>query len=298
MNKVIIIAGPTGVGKTKLSISIAKALHTKIINGDAFQVYKYMDILTAKIKEEEKSGITDYMFDILEPTEEFSVAEYQKQVRTLVDTLNDDDIIPIIVGGSGLYLDSVIYDYQFLEATERKNDSMYDEYSNEELHEMLEKLNPAAAQKIHMNNRKRVIRAIELSKTTGTINSFNNKLVYDALVFFLEDERESLYEIINKRVDEMVANGLLEEVKFLNDHFALSKTAKGAIGLKELLPYLNNEINLDEAIDNIKKNTRHFAKRQFTWYRNKDNVIHIKINRHNFDETVNQVLDIIKNKWK
>lgn len=298
MNKVIIIAGPTGVGKTKLSISIAKALHTKIINGDAFQVYKYMDILTAKIKEEEKSGITHYMFDILEPTEEFSVAEYQKQVRTLVDTLNDEGIIPIIVGGSGLYLDSVIYDYQFLEATERKNDSMYDEYSNEELHEMLEKLNPAAAQKIHMNNRKRVIRAIELSKTTGTINSFNNKLVYDALVFFLEDERESLYEIINKRVDEMVANGLLEEVKFLNDHFALSKTAKGAIGLKELLPYLNNEINLDEAIDNIKKNTRHFAKRQFTWYRNKDNVIHIKINRHNFDETVNQVLDIIKNKWK
>lgn len=298
MNKVIIIAGPTGVGKTKLSISIAKALHTKIINGDAFQVYKYMDILTAKIKEEEKSGITHYMFDILEPTEEFSVAEYQKQVRTLVDTLNDEGIIPIIVGGSGLYLDSVIYDYQFLEATERKNDSMYDEYSNEELHEMLEKLNPAAALKIHMNNRKRVIRAIELSKTTGTINSFNNKLVYDALVFFLEDERESLYEIINKRVDEMVANGLLEEVKFLNDHFALSKTAKGAIGLKELLPYLNNEINLDEAIDNIKKNTRHFAKRQFTWYRNKDNVIHIKINRHNFDETVNQVLDIIKNKWK
>lgn len=298
MNKVIIIAGPTGVGKTKLSISIAKALHTKIINGDAFQVYKYMDILTAKIKEEEKSGITHYMFDILEPTEEFSVAEYQKQVRTLVDTLNDEGIIPIIVGGSGLYLDSVIYDYQFLEATERKNDSMYDEYSNEELHEMLEKLNPAAAQKIHMNNRKRVIRAIELSKTTGTINSFNNKLVYDALVFFLEDERESLYEIINKRVDEMVANGLLEEVKFLNYHFALSKTAKGAIGLKELLPYLNNEINLDEAIDNIKKNTRHFAKRQFTWYRNKDNVIHIKINRHNFDETVNQVLDIIKNKWK
>lgn len=298
MNKVIIIAGPTGVGKTKLSISIAKALHTKIINGDAFQVYKHMDILTAKIKEEEKLGITHYMFDILEPTEEFSVAEYQKQVRTLVDTLNDEGIIPIIVGGSGLYLDSVIYDYQFLEATERKNDSMYDEYSNEELHEMLEKLNPAAAQKIHMNNRKRVIRAIELSKTTGTINSFNNKLVYDALVFFLEDERESLYEIINKRVDEMVANGLLEEVKFLNDHFALSKTAKGAIGLKELLPYLNNEINLDEAIDNIKKNTRHFAKRQFTWYRNKDNVIHIKINRHNFDETVNQVLDIIKNKWK
>ncbi|MCI6508317.1 MAG: tRNA (adenosine(37)-N6)-dimethylallyltransferase MiaA [Bacilli bacterium] len=298
MNKVIIIAGPTGVGKTKLSISIAKALHTKIINGDAFQVYKYMDILTAKIKEEEKSGITHYMFDILEPTEEFSVAEYQKQVRTLVDTLNDEGIIPIIVGGSGLYLDSVIYDYQFPETSSRERDSMYDEYSNEELHEMLEKLNPAAAQKIHMNNRKRVIRAIELSKTTGTINSFNNKLVYDALVFFLEDERESLYEIINKRVDEMVANGLLEEVKFLNDHFALSKTAKGAIGLKELLPYLNNETSLDEAIDNIKKNTRHFAKRQFTWYRNKDNVIHIKINRHNFDETVNQVLDIIKNKWK
>lgn len=298
MNKVIIIAGPTGVGKTKLSISIAKALHTKIINGDAFQVYKHMDILTAKIKEEEKSGITHYMFDILEPTEEFSVAEYQKQVRTLVDSLNDEGIIPIIVGGSGLYLDSVIYDYQFPKTSSRESDSMYDEYSNEELHEMLEKLNPEAALKIHMNNRKRVIRAIELSKTTGTINSFNNKLVYDALVFFLEDERENLYEIINKRVDEMIDNGLLEEIKFLNDHFTLSKTAKGAIGLKELLPYLNNESSLDEAIDNIKKNTRHFAKRQFTWYRNKDNVIHIKINRHNFDETVNQVLDIIKNKWK
>lgn len=298
MNKVIIIAGPTGVGKTKLSISIAKALHTKIINGDAFQVYKHMDILTAKIKEEEKLGITHYMFDILEPTEEFSVAEYQIQVRTLVDTLNDAGIIPIIVGGSGLYLDSVIYNYQFPETSSRERDSMYDEYSNQELHEILEKLNPEAALKIHMNNRKRVIRAIELSKTTGTINSFNNKLVYDALVFFLEDERENLYEIINKRVDEMIDNGLLEEVKFLNDHFTLSKTAKGAIGLKELLPYLNNETSLDEAIENIKKNTRHFAKRQFTWYRNKDNVIHIKINRHNFDETVNQVLDIIKNKWK
>ena len=257
-----------------------------------------MDILTAKIKEKEKSGIPHYMFDILEPTEEFSVAEYQKQVRTLVDTLNDEGIIPIIVGGSGLYLDSVIYDYQFPKTSSRESDSMYDEYSNEELHEILEKLNPDTALKIHMNNRKRVIRAIELSKTTGTINSFNNKLVYDALVFFLEDERENLYEIINKRVDEMIDNGLLEEVKFLNDHFTLSKTAKGAIGLKELLPYLNNETNLDEAIDNIKKNTRHFAKRQFTWYRNKDNVIHIKINRHNFDETVNQVLDIIKNKWK
>ncbi len=298
MNRVIIIAGPTGVGKTKLSVKLAEKLHTKIINGDAFQVYKHMNILTAKIKEEEKKGITHYMFDILEPSKEFSVAEYQKKVRTLVDTLNTKGIIPIIVGGSGLYLDSVIYDYQFPEDSSREDESMYDEYSNEELHKMLENLNPEAALKIHMNNRKRVIRAIELSKTTGTVNSFNNKLVYDALVFFLEDERESLYETINKRVDEMVQNGLVEEVKYLNDHFTLSKTAKGAIGLKELLPYLNNEITLDEAIDNIKKNTRHFAKRQFTWYRNKDNVIHIKINRQNFDETINEVYEIVKNKWK
>ena len=294
MDKVLIITGPTGVGKTKLSIEIAKKFNTEIINGDAYQVYRGMDILTAKIKEEEKQNIPHHLFDILDPTEEYSVATYQTNVRNLIAEFTKQNKLPLIVGGSGLYLDSVIYDYNF--SSEKRNnetEEFYKNYSNQELHDELKKLDITASEKIHMNNRKRVLRAIELAKSGNIINEFNNKLLYDVKIIYLDDDRDVLYDVINKRVDIMVSEGLIDEVTRLSK-MNLSITATGAIGYKELLPYLRNEVTLEEALDEVKKNSRHLAKRQGTWFRRKDNIDFIKIDRSNFNNTINQVTNIIK----
>lgn len=294
MDKVLIITGPTGVGKTKLSIEIAKKFNTEIINGDAYQVYRGMDILTAKIKEEEKQNIPHHLFDILDPTEEYSVATYQTNVRNLIGEFTKQNKLPLIVGGSGLYLDSVIYDYNF--SSEKRNnetEEFYKNYSNQELHDELKKLDITASKKIHMNNRKRVLRAIELAKSGNIINEFNNKLLYDVKIIYLDDDRDVLYDVINKRVDIMVSEGLIDEVTRLSK-MNLSITATGAIGYKELLPYLRNEVTLEEALDEVKKNSRHLAKRQGTWFRRKDNIDFIKIDRSNFNNTINKVTNIIK----
>lgn len=294
MDKVLIITGPTGVGKTKLSIEIAKKFNTEIINGDAYQVYRGMDILTAKIKEEEKQNIPHHLFDILDPTEEYSVATYQTNVRNLIGEFTKQNKLPLIVGGSGLYLDSVIYDYNF--SSEKRNnetEEFYKNYSNQELHDELKKLDITASKKIHMNNRKRVLRAIELAKSGNIINEFNNKLLYDVKIIYLDDDRDVLYDVINKRVDIMVSEGLIDEVTRLSK-MNLSITATGAIGYKELLPYIRNEVTLEEALDEVKKNSRHLAKRQGTWFRRKDNIDFIKIDRSNFNNTINQVTNIIK----
>ena len=296
MKKVLIITGPTGTGKTKLSISIAKKFNTEIINGDAYQVYRGMDILTAKIKPEEKQNIKHHLFDIVDPSEEYSVASYQQNVRQLIDEFIEQNKLPLIVGGSGLYLDSVIYDYNFSSEKRDSNiEEKYRDYSNEKLHLILQSLDKEASEKIHMNNRKRVLRAIELAKSGNIINEFNNKLIYDALIIYLDDDRATLYEVLNNRVDQMVEEGLIEEVKTLYNQ-NLSITSSGAIGYKELIPYLDNQISLDEAIDEIKKNTRHLAKRQGTWFRRKENINFIKIDRNDFNNTINQAIDIIS-KW-
>lgn len=296
MQKVLIITGPTGTGKTKLSVEVAKRFKTEIINGDALQVYRGMDILTAKIKEEEKCGIKHHMFDILDPSETFSIADYQKLVRDYISDFSNNNMLPLIVGGSGLYIDSVIYDYQF--SAEKRNEEELDKYSdlsNEELHNILKELNLDASNKIHMNNRKRVLRAIELAKSNNIVLEFNNKLMYDALVIYLSEDREKLYNAINNRVDKMMDEGLLDEVINLSKK-DINITAAGAIGYKEFLPYLNGTISLEDAIDKVKQNTRHLAKRQATWFRNKDNIQVVKINRENFNETIDYVIDII-NKW-
>lgn len=296
MQKVLIITGPTGTGKTKLSVEVAKRFKTEIINGDALQVYRGMDILTAKIKEEEKCGIKHHMFDILDPSETFSIADYQKLVRDYINDFSNNNMLPLIVGGSGLYIDSVIYDYQF--SAEKRNEEELDKYSdlsNEELHNILKELNLDASNKIHMNNRKRVLRAIELAKSNNIVLEFNNKLMYDALVIYLSEDREKLYNAINNRVDKMMDEGLLDEVINLSKK-DINITAAGAIGYKEFLPYLNGTISLEDAIDKVKQNTRHLAKRQATWFRNKDNIQVVKINRENFNETIDYVIDII-NKW-
>lgn len=295
MQKVIVITGPTGVGKTKMSIELAKALNTEIINGDAYQIYKYMNIGTAKPTEEEKQGITHHLMDFLDPSESFSICDYQKLVRDKIKEFHNKKMIPIITGGSGLYIDSVLYDYRFTEdARNLEDEEKYDNLSNEELHDILKNLDSEAANKIHPNNRKRVLRAIELAES-GISNEDRNQKhhkMYDFLLIFLNDEREVLYERINNRVDEMVDTGLLEEVKSLYPG-KLSNQAMKAIGYQEIIEYLDGKLSLEESINLIKQHSRNYAKRQMTWYRNRDNVQEVFININNLEETKNKLINIV-----
>lgn len=294
MDKVIVITGPTGVGKTKISIEIARRLNSEIINGDAYQIYQRMNIGTAKPTQEELSMVKHHFFDFLDPLDEFSVSDYQKEIRSLIESFKQKDMIPLIVGGTGLYIDSVIRNYQFL-APKRNDDNKYDNLTNDELHEILQKLDFEASLQIHKNNRKRVIRAIELASTQEIeTRTLKNEFVYDALVIFLNDDREVLYNRINTRVDKMVKDGLVQEVKsFYPD--GLGKTAKAAIGYKELYEYFDGLITLDEAIEKIKQNSRHYAKRQMTWYRNKENTKIINVDINNLNKTIDEIMQLIMN---
>ena len=294
MNKVIIITGPTAVGKTKCSLAVAQKLGTDIINGDAYQIYKRMDIGTAKPTKEELATVKHHMMDFLDPLKPFSAADYQREVRGLIKKMTDENKIPLIVGGTGFYLESVIRNYEF--TAPRRNEeflSKFDNYTNEELHNYLEQINPEAAKNVHMNNRKRVLRQREISVAPKHNSNKKSELLYDALVIFLNDDRETLYNRINSRVDEMIKDGLVEEAKsFYPDGLGL--TSKAAIGYKELFEYFDGKVSLEEAIENIKLNSRHYAKRQMTWFRNKDNVTNVMIDANNFDSTIKTVLEIIE----
>lgn len=294
MKKVIVITGPTAVGKTKLSIEIAKRLQTDIINGDAYQIYQKMNIGTAKPTDDEKQGVTHHYMDFLDSSKTYSIAEFQKGVRECIDDLTSKNKVPLIVGGSGLYIDSVIKNYQFLEEKRSNEQSKYDSLTNEELHQVLANLDPDKASEIHPSNRKRVLRAIELisSNVDNTSRSKKNELVYDALIIFLNDNRESLYDRINKRVDKMLADGLIEEVKNIGIN-NYSMTSKVAIGYKEVIQYLNNEIDYNEMVELIKKNSKHYAKRQFTWFKNQDNCQVVNINLEDFNKTIDEVYNLI-----
>lgn len=294
MKKVIVITGPTAVGKTKLSIEIAKRLQTDIINGDAYQIYQKMNIGTAKPTDDEKQGVIHHYMDFLDSSKTYSIAEFQKGVRECIDDLTSKNKVPLIVGGSGLYIDSVIKNYQFLEEKRSNEQSKYDSLTNEELHQVLANLDPDKASEIHPNNRKRVLRAIELisSNVDNTSRSKKNELVYDVLIIFLNDNRESLYDRINKRVDKMLADGLIEEVKNIGIN-NYSMTSKVAIGYKEVIQYLNNEIDYNEMVELIKKNSRHYAKRQFTWFKNQDNCQVVNINLEDFNKTIDEVYNLI-----
>lgn len=294
MKKVIVITGPTAVGKTKLSIEIAKRLQTDIINGDAYQIYQKMNIGTAKPTDDEKQGVIHHYMDFLDSSKTYSIAEFQKGVRECIDDLTSKNKVPLIVGGSGLYIDSVIKNYQFLEEKRSNEQSKYDSLTNEELHQVLANLDSDKASEIHPNNRKRVLRAIELisSNVDNTSRSKKNELVYDALIIFLNDNRESLYDRINKRVDKMLADGLIEEVKNIGIN-NYSMTSKVAIGYKEVIQYLNNEIDYNEMVELIKKNSRHYAKRQFTWFKNQDNCQVVNINLEDFNKTIDEVYNLI-----
>ena len=293
MDKVIIITGPTAVGKTKCSLLVAQELKTEIINGDAYQVYKGMNIGTAKPTKEELSKINHHLIDYLDPLESFSVADYQKIVRQKINDFKEKNLVPLIVGGSGLYLESVICNYTFDGKTRDASfEEKYLNLSNEKLHALLKDIDPVSYENIHPNNRKRVLRALELALSNEQKGTKKKEMLYDALVIVLNDDRNALYNRINSRVDKMLEEGLLEEVKsFYPDK--LGTTAKAAIGYKELFDYLSGKYTLEEAIDKIKQYSRNYAKRQLTWFRNKEYVTEVLIDVNNFNNTVDEVYNLI-----
>ena len=286
--RIIVIIGPTGVGKTKLSISLAKKLDAYILNGDSMQVYKSLDIGTAKIKENEKQGIKHFLFDIVEPTEDFNIYEYQKLGRELLNKFIKENRNVIIVGGSGLYIKSLLYDYRFQEE-ENLND--YKDLTNEEILERIKKTHDT---NIHVNNRKRLVRELNKIENNNNIKSDIFKKMYDFDVIGLTTERDLLYKIVDNRVDIMIKDGLVAEVKKLYDKNIRSKSIMTGIGYKELYDYFDKKVSYEEAINNIKKNTRHFIKRQYTFFNRQMDVNWIKVNFTNFDETVKDALQILK----
>ncbi|MBQ2409415.1 MAG: tRNA (adenosine(37)-N6)-dimethylallyltransferase MiaA [Bacilli bacterium] len=291
MNKVIVILGPTCVGKTKLSVELAKLYNGEVINADSTQIFKDLNIATAKITEEEKEGVIHHLFDIKDINEDYTVFDYQKDCRILIDEIIKKGKTPILCGGTGLYIKAALYNYEF-NLEEEKRD--YSNYLNDELYEMLLKIDPET--NIHKNNRKRIERAIDSYKNTGVIPGKvkTDKLLYDAIFIGLTTDRDYLYERINKRVDVMMSNGLLNEAKWVYESNIRTKAVLTPIGYKELFPYFEGEKSLDECLDLIKQNSRRYAKRQYTWFNNQMNVNWFDVDFDNFNNTVENVLNYIK----
>ena len=281
MKKVVIVLGPTAVGKTKIGIELAKRLNTQIISGDSVQVYKGLDIGSAKVKEEETNGIVHHLIDVLEPTQTYSVCDFQKEARRIMDELE----IPLIVGGTGLYINAAISNYEF-DAPKRDFDfeNTYNDYTNEEVYNMLVEKDPQTATTLHPNNRKRVLRALYAANVNEPLSEKNkkNELLYDAFIIYLNVERKLLYERIDKRVLQMIDEGLEKEVKDLYQQ----KITPHAIGYQEWLPYFNGECSLEEVISEIQKNSRHLAKRQMTWFKNQMTTHFYEVNLNDINETI------------
>ncbi len=283
----IILTGPTAVGKTAASIGLAKAVGGEIISADSMQVYRHMDIGSAKITADEMQGIPHYLVDVLDPEEAFNVVRFQEMAKAAMEKIYDNGHIPIVVGGTGFYIQALLYDIDF---TENDSDFSFreelertaEEKGAEYLHSLLKQADPEAAEQIHPHNIKRVIRALEFNRKTGQKISTHNEQErrkqspYDFAYFVLTDDRKALYERIDRRVDEMMEQGLLEEVRALKDRgIARDSVSMQGLGYKELLAYLDGELPLEEAVRIIKRDTRHFAKRQLTWFRRERDVIWI-----------------------
>lgn len=281
----IILAGPTAVGKTAASIRLAKAIGAEIISADSMQVYRHMDIGSAKIRQEEMEGVPHYLIDVLEPEEEFNVVRFQKMAKAAAEEIYAKGKIPLVAGGTGFYIQALLYDIDF---TENDGDTSYrrslektaEEKGGEYLHAMLREADPKAAEEIHPHNIKRMIRALEFHHQTGGKISEHNEAEreksspYDFAYFVLTDERSRLYERIDRRVDKMMEEGLLEEVRYLKERgVKRESTAMQGLGYKELYAYLDGECTLEEAVRIIKRDTRHFAKRQLTWFKRERDVI-------------------------
>ncbi len=296
----IILTGPTAVGKTRASIGLAKALNGEIISADSMQVYKYMDIGSAKIRPAEMEGIRHYLIDELEPDEEFHVVRFQQMAKQAMEEIYAKNKIPIVVGGTGFYIQALLYDIDFTENEEdvlyrRELEQLAAEKGAEYLHAMLTDIDPKSAQIIHANNVKRVIRALEFYRQTGRPISEHNEAErakespYDFCYFVLNDDREALYERIERRVDQMLTEGLLDEVQSLKEKgYTKDMVSMQGLGYKEILDYLNGACSLEEAIYVLKRDTRHFAKRQLTWFRRERDVIWI--DKQDFDHCENAIL--------
>ena len=289
MKNIIVIVGPTGVGKTKLSIELAKKLNAEIINADSMQVYKELNIGTAKITDEEKEKIPHYLFDIVKPTDMYTVYDYQKDARKVIDNILSRGKRVIIVGGTGLYIKALLYDYEF-----QAENKTYD-FSNMSNTELLDKINSYNLDiNIHINNRKRLERSLtKLLNNNINANKSNTKL-YDFLAVGLTASREKLYKIIDDRVDRMIDNGLVDEVKSFYDRGIRSKAINTGIGYKELYLYFDGKLELEDAINLIKKNSRHYAKRQYTFFNNQMNIKWFNTNYDDFSKTVHEIYNYIK----
>ena len=292
MKKIIVITGPTGVGKTRLSVKLAKKLNGEIINADSMQVYLGLDIGTAKITEPEKENVPHHLFDICDVNKNYTIYNYQKDARAIINKLLRKRKVPILVGGSGLYIKAALYDYKLVK---EKFHSEFTDLTNEEL---LNEIKKHYDTDIHVNNRKRLVRELNKIKNNSTNISNINEPIYDIIVIGLTTERDKLYEIIDKRVDMMVKDGLIKEVKALYDSNIHSKAIETGIGYKELYKYFDGEITLEEAIDLIKKNSRNYAKRQYTFFNNQMNVNWFNVDFDDFDNTINEVYEYISSKEK
>lgn len=282
---ILCIVGPTGVGKTKLSIELAKKYNAIVVNADSMQVYKELNIGTAKVREEEKENIEHLLFDIVEPTDMYTVYDYQKDLRNILNVYKDKNIV--IVGGTGLYIKAGLYNYIF---NEEDSNEEFNNLTNDELYKMI--LNKDKNTTIHKNNRKRMIRFLNRKE----IVEDKDTILYDVKFIGLTTDRDKLYERINLRVDKMIEDGLLEEVKRLHNKNIRSKAIMTGIGYKELYEYFDGNISLDEAIELIKSRSRKYAKRQYTWFNNQMNVKWFNVNFTNFNKTINEVINYIENK--
>ncbi len=286
---IIVIVGPTGVGKTKLSIELAKKLNAEIINGDSVSIYKNLDIGSAKPTIEERDKVIHHLIDIKDTSSNYSVFDYQKDVRKLINDINSRGKQVIIVGGTGLYIKAALYDYQFVDGTLSNN---YDNLSNEEILEKLKKYDNNI--KVHINNRVRLIRLLNKYENNEPITNNKDKCLYNIKVIGLTTSRDILYDRINKRVDEMINNGLLLEINSLKDKYSSSRVLNSAIGYKEFYDYLFNNQSLDETVEKIKLNSRRYAKRQYTFFRNQFNTTWFDVDFNNFDNTISNVYNYIK----
>ena len=305
--KLLVLGGPTAVGKTELSIKLAKELKGEIISADSMQIYKYMDIGSAKVTEQEMDGIKHHLIDVIEPNVPFSVADFKEYGEIALKNILSKNKFPIIAGGTGLYINSLTCNMTFTEAENDEEYRLYleklsEEKGNDFVHEMLKEIDPISYKEIHANNRKRVIRALEVYKLTKKpFSSFNAgedfyKSDYDVYYYVLTMNRDKLYERINKRVDIMIENGLLEEcIKLREMGYTSDMQSMQGIGYKEILYYLENKISFEDAVNMIKQGSRNYAKRQLTWFRRDKRCIFLDKDVMSEDEILHKVLNDIRN---
>ena len=289
MEDIIVIVGPTGVGKTKLSIELAKKINAEIINGDSVAIYKNLDIGSAKPTKEERNSIKHHLIDICDVTDEYSVYNYQKDCRNKIKEILNKNKRVIIVGGTGLYIKSALYNYEFIE---NNNHNDYQELSNEELRNKLLEYDKNI--NIHINNRQRLVSTLNKYENNNTISNKKDELLYPCKIIGLTTDRENLYNRINNRVDIMINNGLLDEINDLKKDYNKSRVLNSAIGYKEFYDYLFNNKNIEEVLEQIKKDSRRYAKRQYTFFNNQFNINWFDVDFNNFDNTINEVYNYIK----